>query len=57
MTDYVVWNDETWETFDLTQTCSIFFLSPNGELFITDTAGCYDYEMTGPDRNWIDSVV
>ncbi len=50
MSDYVLWNGEAWETFDLTGTCSMFFLSPNGELFIIDTTGCYDYEMTGPEE-------
>ena len=50
MSDYVVWGSETWETRDLTRTCSFFFITPNNELFMMDTSGCYDYEMTGPEE-------
>jgi hypothetical protein len=50
MSDYVIWNGETWETWDLTRTCSMFFITPNNELFMIDTSGCYDYEMTGPEE-------
>ena len=50
MNDYVIWGSETWETRDLTRTCSMFFITPNNELFMMDTSGCYDYEMTGPEE-------
>jgi len=50
MSDYVFWGGEAWETFSLAGICNMFFLSPNGELFIIDTNGCYDYEMTGPEE-------
>ena len=50
MSDYVLWSGDTWETWDLAGTCSYFFITPNHELFIMDTSGCYDYEMTGPEE-------
>ena len=49
MSDYVLWNGEVWETWDLAGLNCIYNISPNGELFLVNTTGCSDYEMVGQD--------
>ncbi len=49
LSDYVLWNGEVWETWDLAGNCSLYNLSPNGELFLIYTNESSDYEMVGQD--------
>ena len=51
-----MWNGELWETYDLMGNCSLFTITPAGEMFMSDTDGCYDYEMVGQDDPRYDPV-